>query len=143
MSKVPPCPEGMRWVIPYLAVKNPEAAIDFYTKAFGFEIRDVVPGSDGKPMHVELNHKDSVIMFAGEDRSQDFTSPLTIGGTGLVIYAYTEDVDALFERAKAAGAKAIDEPKDQFWGDRCCLLADPDNHKWMFATHLGTPTQTP
>ena len=139
MSTVAPCPEGMRWVSPYLTVKDAEAAIAFYNKAFGFETRFVAPGPDGKPMHAELQHKDSVIMLGPEcpqSAEHGFRSPSSIGGTSVTLYTYVEDVDALFEQAKAAGAKVIEAPKDQFWGDRTCLLVDPDGHAWMFATHV-------
>lgn len=129
-------PEGAKWINAYLSVRDAEAAIAFYQKAFGCTIREVVPGEDGKPMHVELMYKDTVLMLGPE--CQEFPSPLTIGGTGLVLYTYTEDVDGLCLQAQAAGAKIVKEPKDEFWGDRCCLLEDPDGHKWMFATRLNT-----
>jgi PhnB protein len=51
------------------------------------------------------------------------------------MYCYTPDVDALVARAQAAGAEVAAAPADQFWGDRTCLLVDPDGHAWMWATH--------
>ncbi|WP_114559630.1 VOC family protein [Desertihabitans aurantiacus] len=37
------------------------------------------------------------------------------------------DVDALVERARAAGAEVVAEPADQSWG-YCATVADPDGH---------------
>lgn len=136
MSKVLPCPEGMRWVNPYLTVKDAEAAIAFYNKAFGFKTRFIAPGPDGKPMHAELGHMDSVVMLGPECPQSSSRSPATLGGTPVTLYTYVENVDALFEQATAAGATVIEAPKDQFWGDRICLLVDPEGHAWMFATHV-------
>lgn len=137
MSKVQPCPEGMRWVSPYLVVKDAEAAIAFYTKAFGFDTRLVIPGPDGKPAHVELQHKDSLIMLGPEcPEHKEYHNPATLGGVSVTLYVYCENVDELFNRAKGMGAAVKEEPKDQFWGDRTCVITCPDGHSWMFATHV-------
>jgi uncharacterized glyoxalase superfamily protein PhnB len=46
-----------------------------------------------------------------------------------------EDVDAVFNRAIAAGAKVSMPVGDQFWGDRYGKLIDPFGHEWSLATH--------
>ena len=51
------------------------------------------------------------------------------------ILIYTEDVDALYDRALAAGATELNRPSDQFHGDRAGSLKDPYGHRWMLATH--------
>jgi PhnB protein len=134
MSEVKPCPDDMKWVNPYLTVKDAEAAIAFYNQAFGFETRLIIPGPDGKPAHVELLHKDSVIMLGPEQH--EAKSPASVGGTSISLYTYVEDVDALCQRARAAGAKVMVEPADMFWGDRLCHIVDPEGHVWAFATHI-------
>jgi PhnB protein len=136
MSDVKPCPDGMRWINPYLAVKDAEAAVAFYTKAFGFETRFTMTSPDGKIQHAELGYKDCVLMLGPEDPQQGALSPSTIGGTPTSLYVYTEDVDALCEQARAAGATIVQQPVDMFWGDRMCALVDPEGHKWAFATHV-------
>jgi PhnB protein len=45
------------------------------------------------------------------------------------------DVDDVFKRAVAAGAKVIDQPEDREWGDRCGGIEDPYGHVWW----VGTP----
>jgi hypothetical protein len=37
MSQRPPRPQGCPWLTPYLVVRDADAAIEFYQKAFGFE----------------------------------------------------------------------------------------------------------
>src|SRR6267154_886390 len=52
------------------------------------------------------------------------------------IFLYLENVDAVFNRAVAAGAK-VDMPLDnQFWGDRYGKITDPFGHQWGLAQHV-------
>jgi PhnB protein len=44
-------------------------------------------------------------------------------------------VDTRFNRAIAAGAKAVKPVQDQFYGDRSGTLTDPFGHVWTIATH--------
>ena len=43
------------------------------------------------------------------------------------------EVDALFARALAAGAKELKKPQDVFWGGYSGYVADPDGHIWEIA----------
>ena len=52
------------------------------------------------------------------------------------LYVYVDGVDAHFERAKKAGAKIVEEPKDQFYGDRRYGAEDLEGHCWFFAEHV-------
>lgn len=62
-------------------------------------------------------------------------APATTGaGPTSVLYAYCQDVDDMYARATLAGAKSDDAPSDMPWGDRICILADPDGYIWSFAT---------
>jgi PhnB protein len=55
------------------------------------------------------------------------------GSSGVVIYLYVADVDAIVERAKAAGARVLLEPRTQVWGDYVGRLLDPSGHVWNVA----------
>jgi len=78
---------------------------------------------------------DSRIMLADEFPEWDARSPQTIGGSAVHIMLYVEDVDAVVNRAVAAGAKLFKPVADQFYGDRSGSLTDPFGHKWTIATH--------
>jgi PhnB protein len=122
---------GMQAVNPYLAVRDVAAALDHYERAFGFKRRLVVPGADGKPMHAEVTHRDSVIMLGPEsppERESAAATPRTS------LYVYVADVDRTTAQARAAGSTVVEEPKEQFWGDRTATLVDPDGHRWVIAT---------
>ncbi len=134
-GKVKPIPDGYHSVTPYLVVRGAAKAIDYYRRAFGAKERVRMDGPGGKIAHAELDLGDSVIMLGDEDPGQGASSPQTIGGTAVHIFLYVEDVDATFQQAVKAGAKAVMPPTDMFWGDRYGKLTDPFGHSWGLATH--------
>ena len=132
---VKPIPEGYNTLTPYMTCRNAARAIEFYKQAFGAVVKAVMNSPDGKVMHAELRIGDSNIMLADEFPEFGSLSPQTIGGSGMGLHIYTEDVDSAFDRAVKAGA-AVEMPvSDMFWGDRYGKLTDPFGHKWSIASH--------
>jgi PhnB protein len=129
-------PEGYHSVTPYLIIRDASRAIEFYKKAFGAVELMRFPGPGGKVMHAEIKIGDSPIMLADEAPERGHKSPQTLGGTPVGIAIYIEGVDAVFNRAVAAGAKVVMPVKDQFYGDRSGTLTDPFGHQWTLATHV-------
>jgi uncharacterized glyoxalase superfamily protein PhnB len=147
MSNRPARPAGVPWLTPYLCVKDPDASLDFYQRAFGFEKKATMPGPDGRTGHAEMTFRDALIMFGPEGAyGSPVRAPATLGIPSPVnLYVYCDDVDALYARATQAGARGDVPPNDMFWGDRMCKLTDPDGHSWSFATNVGDfdPTKVP
>lgn len=132
---VQPIPDGYHTVTPYLIVKDGMRAIDFYQQAFGAVELFKMPGPDGGLAHAEIKIGDSPIMLADEVPEMEIRGPQSLGGAGVNILLYVEDVDARFEQAVAAGAKVVRPLADQFYGDRTGTLEDPFGHVWTIATH--------
>jgi uncharacterized glyoxalase superfamily protein PhnB len=138
MSQRPPRPAGVPWLSPYLTVKDSDAALEFYQRAFGFEKKFSFPGPDGKTGHAEMTWKDGLVMFGPESPNFPCKSPATLGISSPVsLYLYCDDVDALYARATAAGARGVSAPETKFYGDRVCNVLDPDGHSWWFATNVA------
>jgi uncharacterized glyoxalase superfamily protein PhnB len=139
-SHVKPIPEGYPTLTPSLTVRDAAQAIEFYKKAFGAQERFRMPTPDGRLVaHAELKIGDSVFMLADEMPEmpgQECRSPLALEGTPVSFYVYVEDVDAVFERAVAAGATVKMPVQEAFWGDRMGMVADPSGHLWALATHI-------
>jgi PhnB protein len=133
---VKPIPEGYPRVTPYLTVDGAAAAIDFYTKVLGATEKMRMGSPGGSIGHAELELGDSLIMLADEDPNFGNVSPKTVGGTPVTIAVYVEDVDAVFERALAEGAKELRAVDNQFYGDRTGQFEDPFGHQWSVATHV-------
>ena len=127
-------PENTPRITPYLLYENVSSAIDWLASAFGFVERMRVPGPDGKTAHAEMRLADGVIMMGCP--GPEYQNPKRLGHVTQNLYVYVDDVDAHFERAKKAGAKILEEPKDQFYGDRRYGAVDPEGHHWYFAQHV-------
>jgi uncharacterized glyoxalase superfamily protein PhnB len=139
MSQRSPKAEGMSWVTPCLIVKDVEAALAFYSKAFGFETTFSMPDQSGRTVHAHVEWQGQTIMLGREGACPGSVTktPKSSGVPSPVgCYVYVPDVDSFFARAKAAGAVVISEPEDAFWGDRFCRLQDLDGHDWNFATNV-------
>jgi PhnB protein len=131
---VNPIPEGPR-ITPYLLYEDVGRALDWLAKAFGFvEQGDRFAGADGKVNHASMRLGNGVVMMGCPGPS--YKNPKRLGHATQHLYVYVEDVDSLFERARALGASVIEAPKDEFYGDRRCGLADPEGHEWYFAQHV-------
>jgi PhnB protein len=129
-------PDDYPRVSPYLCVDGAARAIDFYREVFGARERTRLPGPDGTIGHAELQIGDSVIMLSDEVPGMGMRSPKTIGGSPVTMSVYVEDVDGAFGRAVKAGATALREIEDQFYGDRSGQFEDPFGHRWSVATHV-------
>ncbi len=136
MSSVQPIPEGYPRLSPYLCVDGAARAIEFYCDVLGATERMRMDGPDGSIGHAELELGNSVIMLADEHPDIGFFSPTRIGGTAVTLHTYVEDVDAVFERALAAGAKSLRPVENQFYGDRSGQFEDPFGHRWSIASHV-------
>jgi PhnB protein len=117
----------MKSVIPILAVRSIESSLPFYNDVLGFATAFTLPGEDGKLIHASVRRGSSELMLG---RLADADGERL--GTGVILYMMVdedEDIDAFFERARAAGAKVVQEPTDQFWGHRDWGIADPDGYQ--------------
>jgi PhnB protein len=118
---------------PRLAFLDPAKAIEFYQRTLGaketfrFQVGDSIP-------HAELMIGDSAIDITGEWPEGGRFSAETLGGSPISISIQVPDVDAFTERAVAAGMKLVREPKDQFYGHRDAMLADPFGYSWAVFT---------
>ena len=129
-------PQGLHSVTPHLILEDAASAIEFYKRGLGAEEVSRSVGPDGKIMHAEIRIGNSVIY--ANDAMGGGKGPKTLGGSPIGLWIYTEDADALFDRALAAGATVAPGPmgqmQDQFWGDRCGTLIDPAGYNWTIAT---------
>lgn len=136
-SSVKPVPDGYHTATPYLVVRGGAKAIDFYKKAFGAQERfRLSRGEGGGIAHAELAIGDSYLMLADESPEAGSRSPESLGGTPASVFLYVENVDDVFRKAVAAGAKPTLTPQNMFWGDRYAKVSDPFGHQWQIATHV-------
>lgn len=134
MSAAKPIPEEYRFATPMLAVGDASGAIEFYKEAFGATEAARIEEPDGRISHSEVRIGDARIMVADEFPGENVI-PETLGGSPVILNLFVEDVDALFSRATAVGAKVLRPLADQFTGNRNGKLEDPFGHVWLIQTH--------
>lgn len=117
-------------IFPCLIYDDSHAAIDWLERAFGFEKHVVYPATDGSVAHAELKLGAGMVMLgSGKEGSGLVRSPQ-------MIYVAVENSDALFRRAKAAGAEVVRELTDTDYGSRDFAVRDPEGNLWNFGTYL-------
>ncbi len=126
-------PENMTRITPYLLYEDVAGMLDWLSATFGFRERMRMPGPDGKIIHAELELADGVLMLGCP--GPEYRNPKHVGHVTQTLYVYVDDVDKHYEHTAAAGAKILEEPADQFYGDRRYGAEDPEGHHWHFAQH--------
>lgn len=90
--------------------------VEFYKTAFGAVEVMRLPGKDGKLMHAAIQIGGATLMLVDEMPEWGALSPKSLNGTPVTIHLYVSDVDAFFDRAVKAGARAKMPVADMFWG---------------------------
>jgi len=123
--------KGLNNVNAYLLPLRAEPVITFLKRAFGGQELAKYASPDGVVHHAEIRVGDSVVEMgeAYGPHSKDDPMPA-------MFYVYVPNCDAVYQRALAAGAKSIQEPADQPYGDRTSGVTDPFGNTWYIATHV-------
>ena len=138
MTEQPDLSAGRRQrIVPALSYDDAPAMIEFLCRAFGFEelYRLEMPG--GSIGHAELTYAGHTVTLATAWPEGGLGSPQDLPHLHACIQVYVDDVDAHYERALAEGATILQEPEDQFYGDRVYRAADPEGGRWWFHQELS------
>jgi PhnB protein len=119
-------PEGYHAVTPYLVGPDVAGLLKFLAAAFGATETEHVTDPGGTVRHAEVQIGDSRVMMG--EPSGDY-APMPA-----MLQLYVEDVDAVYQRALRAGGASIEEPADQFYGDRRGGVRDPSGNQWWIST---------
>jgi PhnB protein len=125
---VKPIPAGYHSITPYLVAAGASKLIDFLKQAFDAKEVERMAAPDGTIRHAELKIGNSMLMMAeGSDKWKPMPCAL---------YLYVTDVDTTYQRALAAGGTLLNEPTNQFYGDRSGGIKDPSGNTWWIGTHV-------
>ena len=118
----------------HVTVADVDSSIAFYRGALGLHVsqdvgsgsqRWVTLGTDNQPgLGVVLSPPHAGRSQADGDAMQEL---LTKGVLPMLVFS-SDDVDATFEKVRAAGAEVLQEPIDQSWGPRDCAFRDPSGN---------------
>ena len=122
--------------IAFLGYEDPAGAVDWLEQAFGFERSAVREDPDGKVVHAELRYGDGIIMLgSARNEAWGMRTPKELGAVTQGVYVVVDEVDAHYERARAAGAEIVREPIDTDYGSRDYMARDPEGNLWSFGTY--------
>jgi uncharacterized glyoxalase superfamily protein PhnB len=125
--------------------QDPKAALEWLSRAFGFEITMAIDGPPDAPemCHYEMSAGGRGRVMIGGQWSEWVRSPKALGDANTqCVHVHLEgDLDAHCERARAAGARIVAEPEEQFYGDRTYRAADLEGHRWTFSVHVRDVTR--
>jgi uncharacterized glyoxalase superfamily protein PhnB len=118
-------------IYPALRYRDARAAIAWLQDTLGFETVSVHE-SDGRVGHAELAFGDGMIMLS-ESGAGD---PQFDRTGGFATYLATSEVDAVYERARSAGATFAREIQDMDYGSREFTVSDPEGNFWSVGTYV-------
>jgi PhnB protein len=119
---------GLRHVTPSLLPSKAAPLIEFMKRAFGAEVEG--------PIHEEAGHMLHAFVRLGE-AMVEMAEAQEEGLRPFAFYMHTDDVDAVYHRALAAGATSLLPPADQPFGDRLAIVVDPAGNRWFAAKRLS------
>jgi uncharacterized protein len=123
-----------------LGVTDLERALAFY-RALGLESEGVIGtqfvGDETTPAGAaamfELRRGLALMLYPRSELAKDANAPLEPGTGAFSIGHFVSsraEVEAVLERAEAAGATLTDEPHDRPWEIYSGYFRDPDGHLW-------------
>lgn len=120
-------------------VPDVQEAIHFYEKAFGFQRKFIAPENE----YGELNTGDITLSFCSIELAKThfpggFLEPdPTKKPIGVEVAFATDDVETVYNKAVAAGAKSIAEPVKKPWGQTVAYVRDNNG----YLIEICTPVQ--
>ena len=117
-------------VLPHVNYQDLGAAIDWLTNVFGF--REHYRYGDG-PSGGQMWAGKGAIQVRQARKGQK--SPLQLGYGTQSLTVFVDDVDAHYARAKAGGAKILEQPHETEYGEYQYAAEDLDGHHWLFSRH--------
>jgi len=120
-------PAGFRSVTPGLTVSGAGKLLEFLERAFAANVMEKHETASGTIGHATIRIGDS-ILECSEAHGQ-------WGPRTATLHVYVPDVDTVYAQALAAGATSLQEPKDQFYGERNGGVMDAWGNHWYIGTH--------
>ena len=122
-------------IYPAIRYRDARKAITWLTSVLGFEEHEMYAADDGSIQHAELRINGDLIMLGsakpdahrGDSAGESMSIYIALDGAA--------EVNALYERAKSAGAEIVRELTDTDYGSREFGVRDLEVYGWSFGTY--------
>jgi catechol 2,3-dioxygenase-like lactoylglutathione lyase family enzyme len=117
----------------FVQINDPDLALGFYRDALGLELRNDVARDNFRWITVGSASQPGVELVLtnylhGSPDDVDSIAALVAKGALGGVHFHADDLDATFEKLRAAGAEIVQEPTQQPWGPRDCAVRDPSGN---------------
>jgi uncharacterized glyoxalase superfamily protein PhnB len=117
-------------LLPHITYKDLPAAIQWLNRAFGFVEHFRYGGPSGAQLHLG----DAWIMVRTA-RVDNYKTPAELGFATQSLTIFVEEIEQHFARAKAAGAKIVEDLNETEYGEFQYGAVDLEGHPWLFSRH--------
>ncbi|MFT6238002.1 MAG: PhnB protein [Akkermansiaceae bacterium] len=119
-----------------LTVNDGNAALEFYTQAFGAKELYRMPMPDGSVAHAEMMIGNTKV-YLSEGCPEWHCAPMPEGVQASCLFGLNiESCDDSFAQAVSAGGVPLTEPADQPWGSRSAMIRDPYGYRWSLSQFI-------
>jgi uncharacterized glyoxalase superfamily protein PhnB len=120
-------------VLPHIVYEDVARAVEWLSRIFGFteHYRYGEPGGPVSGAQVYLG-KCYIMLKAARP---GWASPARAGLGTQSLTVFVDDVDAHYQRTKAAGGKIVEEVQETCYGERQYGVEDLEQHHWLFSQH--------
>ncbi|MGF0318977.1 VOC family protein [Nocardia fluminea] len=122
-------------LVPKLLVSDADAAITFYTQAFGAEVSLRVAEA-GVVNHAELTLGAAAFALAQSVEEWGWADPGSVGGSPVLLVLTVADPDATEHRMVQLGAEVVIPVENRPYGKRQGRVKDPFGHLWILSGEL-------
>ena len=133
-------PKGFTSITPFITVKNPSEAIEFYKTVFNARVKDITeyPDGNGKKIivHAELDFGNGFLQLGAANPTYKLALPPDEDNACYSLGIYVINVDQVFENAVARGAKVREPVVNFVSGDRFGSILDPFGVRWSIMTRI-------
>ncbi|WP_025720639.1 VOC family protein [Paenibacillus sp. 1-18] len=133
-------PNGFTSITPFITVKNPSEAIEFYKTVFNARVKDITeyPDENGNKIivHAELDFGNGFLQLGAANPAYQLVLPPDGDNACYSLGIYVMNVDQVFENAVARGAKVREKVANFVSGDRFGSILDPFGVRWSIMTRI-------
>jgi uncharacterized glyoxalase superfamily protein PhnB len=122
---------------PEVLFRDADAGMGWLEETLGFERREDYRDDDGHVVHAELGFGGGIVMVASAEVGREPFRSVPPGNA--LVYCAIEEIEALYDRAREAGAKIELELTESEQG-KDFTARDPEGNLWAFGTYRpGAP----